>query len=75
MMKDGSLVVDRFEGGFAVCEQEGGSMVDVERKLLPDDTTEGDVVRVESGVYVIDSAATTERRNRIASLVRDLWTD
>jgi len=74
-MKTGLLIVDRFEGGFAVCEQEDGSMVDVDMKLLPKGTREGDVLRVENGVYTIDADATLERTKRIRQLMGELWED
>jgi len=74
-MKTGPLIVDRFEGGFAVCEQEDGSMVDVDMKLLPKRTREGDVLRVENGVYTVDADATLERTKRIRQLMGELWED
>jgi len=75
MMETRPLIVDRFEGGFAVCEQEDGSMVDVDMKLLPKGTKEGDVLRVDNGVYTIDTDATLERTKRIRQLMGELWED
>lgn len=74
-MKTELLIIDRFEGGFAVCEQEDATMVDVDVKLLPEGTKEGDVLRVENGVYTIDADATLERTNRIRQLMGELWED
>jgi len=74
-MKTGPLIVDRFEGRFAVCEQEDGSMVDVDMKLLHKGTKEGDVLRVDNGVYTIDADATLERTKRIRQLMGELWED
>jgi len=74
-MKTGPLIVDRFEGGFAVCEQEDSTMVDVNVKFLPEGTKEGDVLRVENGVYAIDADATLERTKHIRQLMGELWED
>ena len=72
----GKKISDRFEGGFAVCEQKDGSMVDVGMKLLPKGTKEGDVLlRVENGVYTIDTDATLERTKHIRQLMGELWED
>ena len=73
MMETRLLIVDRFEGRFAVCEQEDGTMVDVDVKLLPEETKEGDVLRVENGVYAIDADATLERTKHIRQLMGELW--
>lgn len=75
MMKAELLIVDRFEGSFAVCEQEDGSMVDVDMKLLPEGTREGDVLKFDDGIYTVDAAATADRAQRIRSLMDELWRD
>lgn len=41
------LVIDRFEGDFAVIELEGGTVIDVPRWLLPAGASEGDVIIVQ----------------------------
>jgi len=38
------LIVDRFEGDFAVCENENKEMINVCRSELPADVKEGDVL-------------------------------
>jgi len=50
-------------------------MVDVDVKLLPEETKEGDVLRVENGVYAIDADATLERTKHIRQLMGELWED
>jgi hypothetical protein len=75
VVKTDVLIVDRFEGGFAVCEREDGTMVDMDMKLIPDGTEEGDVLRVQNGVYAVDVDATAERTQRIRSLMDELWKD
>jgi hypothetical protein len=75
MMKAQLLIVDRFEGGFAVREQEDGTMVDLDMKFLPNGTKEGGVLKFENSVYAIDTDATLERARRIRQLMDELWKD
>jgi len=58
------LIVDRFEGDFAVCENENKEMINVCRSELPADVKEGDVLLKMNDKYVIDTAATEERKKK-----------
>ncbi len=40
------VVIDRFEGEFAVIELENGDMVDIPKKILPDNAKEGSVIKI-----------------------------
>lgn len=55
------IIIDRFEGDIAVLETDGG-MINVDRRLIPADSAEGDVLRFENGAYVCDINATETRR-------------
>lgn len=67
------LILDRFEGEYAVCEKEDGTMVDIKRNTLPKETKEGDVLLVEGDSIIIDEQATLERKEHIKKLMDDLW--
>lgn len=68
------LIIDRFEGDCAVVEGDGRQMVHIERRLLPAEAREGDViVPAGGGRYVVDEAATRRRRAEVEELTRDLW--
>jgi len=41
------VIIDRFEGDYAVCEKEGRTMVDIERNKIPAEAKEGDALLVE----------------------------
>lgn len=60
-------VIDRFEGDFAVCEQDGG-MVDIPKSKISPDAREGDVIVMKDGIYVPDSAETDKRKKRAEAL-------
>lgn len=55
------IVIDRFEGDIAVLETDSG-MVDVQRNILPEKASEGDVIAEVNGAYIIDNEATEARR-------------
>lgn len=61
------IVVDRFEGDFAVLETDSG-MIDVERIRLADDIREGDVVYETENGYIKDNISTQQRREKIIAL-------
>lgn len=68
------LSIDRFEEGFAVCEDEQGNTLLLLQQELPDGAGEGSVLRTcEDGTYVLDEAETARRRARIAALQDELF--
>jgi hypothetical protein len=62
------VIIDRFEGDFAVVELEDRSMVNMPRQLLPDGAKEGDILAIE-----IDKGETASRKKRISKLMDNLW--
>lgn len=66
-------VIDRFEGDFAVCENEEGKMVNMDKKTLPLEAKEGDVIIFDCNGVSIDKEETTKRRKRINELAESLW--
>ena len=67
------LIVDRFEGDYAVCEKEDGAMMNVEKDRLPKGTKEGDILILEGESIFIDNNATLERKKYIEDLMEDMW--
>lgn len=59
-------IIDRFEAGMAVIETEDG-MRKIPRALLPEEATEGDVLRRSENGWKIDAEATKARRERLAA--------
>ena len=67
------VVIDRFEGDYAVCEKEDRTMMDVLRSSIPAQSKEGDVLNMEDGVITIDTEETDKRRKLIEELTKDIW--
>lgn len=67
------LVIDRFEGDYAVCEKEDRIMIDIEKSKLPSYAKEGDVIVLIDGKYSIDLEETNKRKKEIKKLMDDLW--
>ncbi len=65
------MIIDRFEGEYAVVETDGGT-IDIERSKLPVNAAEGDVIEPYGGGYVVNSGKTAERREKAASRFRKL---
>lgn len=67
------VIIDRFEGNYAVCEKEDRKMVDIERSKIPFEAKEGDILNFDSNNITIDIEATQKRRKEIEELTEDLW--
>jgi hypothetical protein len=67
------VIIDRFEGHYAVCEKEDRTMVDIKRSSLPSEVKEGDVLSIVNNIITIDTNETEKRRTEIENLTKDLW--
>lgn len=67
------VTVDRFEGDFAICENDDRIMIQIEKSKLPECVHEGDIIVVEDEGINLDSVATKERKSRIEGLMKNLW--
>lgn len=66
-------IIDRFEGDYAVVEDENKLMMDVHLKDLPKEVKEGDVLVKIGESYSVDLGETERRKKTIEELVDDLW--
>jgi len=62
------VVIDRFEGDYAIVELDDMSMVNMPKQLIPKNAKEGDIISIE-----IDNNETNERKKRIKKLMDNLW--
>ena len=63
------VIIDRFEGEYAVVEITKGKMVNMPKVLVPDDK-EGDTIKI-----IVDKEATKKRQEHVKDLVNDLFID
>lgn len=63
------VIIDRFEGEYAIVELEVGKVINVPKILFPN-AKEGDVIKIE-----IDNEETNNRKNKIQGLINDLFID
>lgn len=62
------VIIDRFEGNFAVCEKEDMSMTNIPKDKLPEEAKEGDILLIEVDNIVVDKEATKTRRAELEKL-------
>ncbi|MCB2295460.1 DUF3006 domain-containing protein [Clostridium algoriphilum] len=67
------VIIDRFEGLYAVCEKEDRTMIDVKRITLPSEAKVGDVLSIDTNMITIDINETEKRHKEIEKLTEDLW--
>ena len=63
------LIIDRFEGDFAVVETENG-FINIPRKDIPSNANEGDVLKLS-----LDKNETEKRKERIDGMMNSLFKD
>ena len=66
-------IIDRFEGDFAVLEEDDGTCTDVKKALLPQNAREGDVLFFDGSSYFIDEAGTASRKKTIEEKMRRIF--
>lgn len=68
------LVIDRFEGDYAVVEDTGTDrMINIRREFIDDGAKEGDVLALYDTFYMVDKAETEKRRSEISELQRNIF--
>jgi len=67
------VIIDRFEGNFAVCEKEDRQMLDIEKSKIPNTAKEGDVLIITNDKITIDVEDTKKRKKEIEDLTKDMW--
>lgn len=67
------LIIDRFEGGYAVCEDENRKMINIDKGKLPPEAKEGDVLSDARGGIIVDAAETEARKRKMRNITDDLF--
>ncbi len=67
------VTIDRFESGFAVCETEDCSIINIEISKLPKGAKQGDVLIIQEDSITIDENETNKQKNEIKTLMDEVW--
>lgn len=65
--------IDRFEGDFAICILDDEEILKIERKKLPKNCKEGDVLKKTGEFYEIDLKETKKRKEELYNLQNELF--
>ena len=70
------LIIDRFEGEFAIVEDtETEKMTTVKKELIEQNASENDVIVISDGIYHVDAEATKKRRAEVLALLKKMNLD
>lgn len=58
------LCIDRFEGDFAICEDENLKIVKIDRKKIKSQAKEGDILKFDNNFYIVDFDETAHRKTK-----------
>ncbi|MGE5629034.1 MAG: DUF3006 domain-containing protein [Solirubrobacterales bacterium] len=67
------VIIDRFEGQYAVCEKEDKNMVNIEKEKIPAMAKEGDVLDIKDGLIEINELETIKRNKEMEEITKNLW--
>lgn len=67
------MIIDRFEGNYAVCEISPDHFVLVGRAAIPPESHEGDVLLFRDGALWVDAQQTAARRARVEGKLNRLF--
>ena len=68
------LIIDRFEGTYAICEDQEKKMFAISLNELPQGAKPGDVLQISgAGELSVDQEETQRRRNKMAGLQSKLF--
>lgn len=66
-------IIDRFEGGKAVLEEDGGKFREVDKVLLPENAQESDCLIFENGKYTLNKEKSAKLKEDIDNLMDELF--
>lgn len=76
IQQEKTLVIDRFEGDFAVCENRQTLEIEnIEKSKLPENIKEGDIIKSKNNQYELDEQSKSEIEERIKNKMKNLFND
>ena len=67
------VIIDRFEGNYAVCEKKDRTMINIEKIKIPQTAKEGDVLNINKDDIRICIEETERRRKEIEEMAKNLF--
>lgn len=68
-----NLIIDRFENGYAICEDDNAAFFGIDISEVPQGAKEGDVLTIDDvGNLTVNAAETQKRKNRINGKMSNL---
>lgn len=64
--------IDRFEGDYAVLEDDDENRVNVKKALLPEMAKESDVLDFDGEAYTVNAKETEKRRQSVIEMLRKM---
>ena len=64
--------IDRFEGDYAVLEDDDENRVNVKKALLPEMAKESDVLDFDGEAYTVNTEETEKRRQSVIEMLRKM---
>lgn len=70
---NGSFIIDRTEGSFAVAETDDGTMVNIPENQILGGFKEGDILVKEGEFFKVNSELTKKRKEEIEHMMKNMW--
>ncbi|QEK10964.1 DUF3006 domain-containing protein [Crassaminicella thermophila] len=67
------VIIDRFEGDYALCEKEDKKIIHIKREKIPTYAREGDALWIDKDKVIVDEYETKKRKREIEEMIEDLW--
>ena len=68
------LYIDRFEGTFAICENDDQQAFAIPKNEMPSEANEGDVIIISDNAEItIDKEETKSRKQKLFGMQKRLW--
>lgn len=64
--------IDRFEGDYAVLEDDDENRVNVKKALLPEMAKESDILDFDGEAYTVNAEETEKRRQSVIEMLRKM---
>lgn len=68
-----TVIIDRFEENFAVCEKENRTMINIEISKLPAEAKVGDLLHINGDKIVINESETKKIKKEIEEELNDIF--